>query len=225
MKRFPLLTSALVLGVLLGGIFALVSLSSAVFAGEDQSILQADHEFVQAAGKGDTATVGRILDTDFTWTDADGKTRSKAEVLESLPTPTLGNENSAQVKQRTYGQVGAVMSSHDKAHVLRIWVRRPTGWRLLVYHEVVLGRQGPGPSVQTKERSRARSHRFLAGAGDRRHQSRRRCLGSAHRRGIRDARFKQRPSSQQSRPHRHSQFAEADRFRCRACPARFGADV
>ncbi len=146
MKRFPLLTSALVLGVLLGGIFALVSLSSAVFAGEDQSILQADHEFVQAAGKGDTATVGRILDTDFTWTDADGKTRTRAEVLDTLPTPALGNESGAQVKQHTYSQVGAVMAGRDKIHVLRLWVRRPAGWRLLVYHEVVLGRQAAAPA-------------------------------------------------------------------------------
>ncbi len=146
MRRYLFLTAALVLCLMLGGILTFLSLPSVAVAAEDQSILQADHEFVQAAARGDIATVGRVLDTDFTWTDADGKTRSKAEVLESLPTPTLGNENSAQVKQRTYGQVGAVMSSHDKAHVLRIWVRRPTGWRLLVYHEVVLGRQGPGPS-------------------------------------------------------------------------------
>src|SRR5258708_25746096 len=126
MKRFPLLTSALVLGVLLGGIFALVSLSSAVFAGEDQSILQADHEFVQAAGKGDTATVGTILDTDFTWTDADGKTRTRAEVLDTLPTPALANESGAQVKQHTYSQVAAVMAGRAKTPFLRLWCRSPS---------------------------------------------------------------------------------------------------
>ncbi len=146
MRRYPFVTAALVFGVTLGGIIAIASLTSVALATDDQSVLQADHEFVQATAKGDTATVGRVLDAEFTWTDADGKTRSKAEALESLPTPALGNENSAQVKQRTYGQVGAVMSSRDKAHVLRLWVHRPAGWRLLVYHEVVLGRQAPGPS-------------------------------------------------------------------------------
>jgi hypothetical protein len=146
MRRYAFVTSALVLGIMLGGILAFLSLGSVAVAADDQSVLQADHEFVQAAAKGDTATVGKVLDADFTWTDADGKTRSKAEVLDSLPTPALGNETGAQVKQRTYGQVGAVMSSRDKAHVLRLWVHRPAGWRLLVYHEVVLGRQAPGPA-------------------------------------------------------------------------------
>ncbi len=146
MRRYLFLTSALVFSVLLGGILALVSLNSAAAVGDDQSVLQADHDFVQAAGKGDTATVGRVLDADFTWTDADGKTRTRAEVLTSVPTPALGNESGAQLKQRTYGQVGAVMSSRDKTNVLRIWVKRPAGWRLLVYHEVILGRQAPGPA-------------------------------------------------------------------------------
>ncbi len=146
MRRYPFVTSALVLGVVLGGILAFLSFGSAALAADDPSVLQADREFVQAAGKGDTATVGRILDVDFTWTDADGKTRSRTEVLDSLPTPALGNESGAQVKQHTYSQVGAVMAGRDKTHVLRLWVRRPAGWRLLVYHEVVLGRQAPAPA-------------------------------------------------------------------------------
>jgi len=146
MRRYPFLTNALVLGVLLGSILAFMLLNSAATAADDQSFLQADHEFFQAAGKGDAATLGRVLDADFTWTDADGKTRTRSEVLTSLPAPALGNESGAQVKQRTYGQVGALMSGHDKTNVLRIWVKRPSGWRLLVYHEVVLGRQAPAPA-------------------------------------------------------------------------------
>ena len=30
------------------------------------------------------------------------------------------------------------MSSREKVHVLRIWVKRAAGWRVLVYHEVAL---------------------------------------------------------------------------------------
>jgi hypothetical protein len=144
MRRYPFVTSALALGIVLGGILAFLPLGTVAAAADDQSVPQADHEFVQAAAKGDTATVGRILDVDFTWTDADGKTRTKAEIVDSLPTPALGNESGAQVKQQIRSQVGAVMSGRDKTHVLRIWVRRPAGWRLLVYHEVILGRQAQG---------------------------------------------------------------------------------
>jgi ketosteroid isomerase-like protein len=145
MRRYPFVTSALVLGAVFSSTLAFVSRGSVAIIADDQSVLQADHEFVQAAAKGDAATVGKILESDFTWTDADGKTRARAEVLNSLPTPALGNETGAQVNQQVHGQVGAVMSGRDKTHVLRLWVRRPAGWRLLVYHEVTLGRQSPGP--------------------------------------------------------------------------------
>ena len=146
MRSYPFVISAFVLGMVFAGILVLTSLTSPARAADEQSVLQADREFVQAAAKGDTATVGRIIDADFTWTDADGKTRTRAEVVDSLPTPALGNESGVQLKQHTYSQVGAVMSGRDKTHVLRLWVHRPAGWRLLVYHEVILGRQTAGPS-------------------------------------------------------------------------------
>jgi hypothetical protein len=115
-------------------------------AADEQSILQIDREFVQSASKDDKARVAALIDTDFTWTDADGKTQTRAEILKSLPTPALGNETGADVKQRTYGAVSAIMAGRDKLYVLRIWVRRSAGWKLLVYHEVGLGRQSAGPS-------------------------------------------------------------------------------
>src|SRR5712664_3019232 len=132
MRRYSFVTAALVLCIMVSGATAFLCLSSVAVAADDQSILQADHEFVQAAAKGDTSTVGKVLDADFTWTDADGKTRTHVEVLASLPTPALGNEKGADVLQQTRSQVGAVMSSREQTHVLRIWVRRPAGWRLLV---------------------------------------------------------------------------------------------
>ncbi len=139
-------TSALVIGVLFCGGLAAFSGIPAAAAADDQSVLQADREFVRAASNGDSAQVGRLLDAEFTWTDADGKTQARADVLNSLPTPALGNETGAQVKERTYGQVGAVMSGRDKIHVLRLWVKRPAGWRLIVYHEVALRQQASTPA-------------------------------------------------------------------------------
>lgn len=141
MRRYSFAASVLVMEIMLGGIPVFLSLGSVVAAADDQTVLRADREFVQAAAKGDTATVSGLLDADFTWTDADGKTRSRTEVLDSLPTPALGNEAGAEIKQQVHNQVGAVMAGRDKTHVLRIWVKRPAGWRLLVYHEVTLGRQ------------------------------------------------------------------------------------
>ena len=50
----------------------------------------------------------------------------------------------AQVSERSYGQVGAVQVASGKVHILRIWVKRAAGWRLLDYHEVTQ-RSGAAP--------------------------------------------------------------------------------
>ncbi|PYT98179.1 MAG: hypothetical protein DMG38_16615 [Acidobacteria bacterium] len=123
-------------------------------AADESAVLQADREFVQAAAKGDSAAVAKLLDADLTWTDANGKTFSRAEVLGSLPKPALGDEAGAHQQRQTRSQVEAIMADRDKVHVLRIWVKRGSAWRLLVYHEVGLGRQAPtasGPGVKDCE--------------------------------------------------------------------------
>jgi hypothetical protein len=105
-------------------------------ADDDQAVLQADRKFVQAASLQNGSLLARMLDDDFTWTDADGKTLTSTEVLHSVPKPIMGDESGGDLSERTYGQVGAVSASRGKAHILRIWIQRPAGWRLLVYHEV-----------------------------------------------------------------------------------------
>jgi uncharacterized protein DUF4440 len=137
MRRFVI--RVLATAILLGG-FLLATL-----AADEPSALQADREFVQAAAKGDSAIVAKLLDTDFTWTDANGKTLSHAEVLGSLPKPALGNEADAHQRRQTRSQVEAIMADRDMVHVLRLWVKRGSAWRLLVYHEVALGRQEANP--------------------------------------------------------------------------------
>lgn len=102
----------------------------------DQAVLQADHKFVQAASLQNGSLLHQLLDDNFSWTDADGKTLTTAEVLHSVPKPALGDESGIDLTERTYGQVGAVTAGRGKIHVLRLWVQRPAGWRLLVYHEV-----------------------------------------------------------------------------------------
>jgi hypothetical protein len=102
----------------------------------DAVVMQADHAFVQAAAKGDVAALGKMLDAEFTWTDAEGKTLRAEEVLRAVPKDALGDESGAELSERSYGQVGAVQASRGKIHILRMWLQRPGGWRLLVYHEV-----------------------------------------------------------------------------------------
>jgi hypothetical protein len=115
-------------------------------AGEDQAALQADREFVRAAAKGDQEAVGKLLDAEFTWTDSQGKTYTKSEALTELPQLAVSGDSGANVEHRTHGQVVAVMASRGKAYALRVWVKRPSGWRALVYHEVTLREQPAAPA-------------------------------------------------------------------------------
>jgi hypothetical protein len=144
----------LALGILIGDFLLATLAPCGTVAADESSALQADHEFVQAAAKGDSTTVARLLDADFTWTAVDGKTLSRADVLSSLPTPVLGDEAGAHQQRQTRSQVEALMADRDKIHVLRLWVKRGSAWRLLVYHEVALGRQkasSPGSGVSDCE--------------------------------------------------------------------------
>jgi hypothetical protein len=134
------------LGMLLCGLLVAVPDKGLAGAAEEGTALQADHEFVRAAGKGDAVTASKLVDTEFTWTDGEGKTLTRAEALNSLPTPALGDEAGAHVVRRAYGQVEAIMVDRDKIHILRVWVKRGAAWRLLVYHEVALGRGGSSPA-------------------------------------------------------------------------------
>jgi hypothetical protein len=96
----------------------------------------ADHTFVRAIASGDTKGAAALLDQDFTWIDADGKTFGAARVRQALPKPAIADESGAQSMQYGYGNVGVVEVNASKLHTLRVWVKRPAGWRLLVYQEV-----------------------------------------------------------------------------------------
>ena len=144
MKRS--VASVLAIIFFLCGLVFIFSAKPATGAVDESSALQSDHDFVQAAANRDTTAVAKFLDDNFTWTDADGKTLSRSDVLSSLPTPALGNEAGAHQQRQSRSQVEAIMVDRDKIHVLRMWVKRSSSWRLLVYHEVALGQQSSSPS-------------------------------------------------------------------------------
>jgi Domain of unknown function (DUF4440) len=126
-------------------LLSLLLLAKVVLA-DEAALVQADKEFIQASTTGDAAALGKLLDNDFSWTDAEGRTLSRAEVLNTPPKPALGNEMAASEVRQIRPQVEAIMAERDKTHVLRIWGKRGAEWRLLVYHEVVLGRGSGSPS-------------------------------------------------------------------------------
>src|SRR5579859_943895 len=127
---------ALTFVCLSAGLLLAFGFRRAAAADGDPAVMQADRAFVQAVAKGDAAAIGRMVDAEFIWTDAEGKTLTAEDVLRAVPKDALGDESGAELSERNYGQVGAVNVGLGKVHILRMWVQRPGGWRLLVYHEV-----------------------------------------------------------------------------------------
>ena len=95
-----------------------------------------DQAFVKATASGDTKAVAALLDQDFTWTNANGQTLDASHVTQALPKLAIANEAAAQTMTYDYGDVGVVQVNSGKLHTLRVWVKRPAGWLLLVYQEV-----------------------------------------------------------------------------------------
>lgn len=120
--------------------------TAAAAPADDAAVKQADHEFVAALAKGDKPAAEKMFDTQLTWTNSAGDTFGRAKIVAALPKPMLGDESGAQVSEKGYGpDLAAVQVANGKMHVLRIWAKRPPGWRLLVYQEV-MQRSGPAPA-------------------------------------------------------------------------------
>jgi hypothetical protein len=120
-------------------------------ADDTQAVEQVDHALVAALAKGDKAAAEKMFDAGLMWTNSAGETIGHAKVVAALPKPVLGDESGAKSTVRGYGpDVAAVQVASGKVHVLRIWTKRPAGWRLFVYHEVTQ-RTGaaPPPSATT----------------------------------------------------------------------------
>src|SRR6202162_5567990 len=100
------------------------------------ALVRADHALVSALAAGDTRAAAAWLDDDFTWVDCNGRILDKQLAANTLPKPPLGGETGLEPIGHHYGEVATIAIDRDKVFVLRIWVKRAAGWRLLAYHEV-----------------------------------------------------------------------------------------
>jgi hypothetical protein len=103
----------------------------------EQRALAADRAFVEAAVRSDTAALDKMLDARFTWTDANGRTLTRQEVLQQAPKLAITDE-ATQTTAHNYGSLESIQVHNGKDHALHVWVNRSTGWRMLIYQEVHL---------------------------------------------------------------------------------------
>ena len=115
----------------------------------EQKAIDADHAFVDAALKSDAASLEKILDVRFTWTDAAGNTLSRQEFIRKLPRPAI-TDPVAQMTAHNYGSLESIQIHNGKDHALHVWVNRSAVWRLLIYQEVHLLDSPPAPAIVTR---------------------------------------------------------------------------
>src|SRR5512141_2857820 len=102
----------------------------------DADVMQADRAQVAALANGDAGAAAALLDDDFTWVDFNGRILDKPQVASALPKPPLVGQAGLTPAVHRYGEVVSIAVDRDKVFVLRVWVKRATGWRLIAYHEV-----------------------------------------------------------------------------------------
>jgi hypothetical protein len=110
--------------------------ADALCPAQDSAMLHADQAFVQAVHRADGAALDRLLDDDFTWTDFEGKTQTKADVVQDVPKMPLRGDDNASLASYTYGNLGDVQENDGRVHLLRVWVKRAGEWKAMVYQEV-----------------------------------------------------------------------------------------
>ena len=110
--------------------------AKAAAGADDPAVLSADQNFTEAVSKSDARSLGRLLDSDFVWIDASGTVEKRAQILGGVPKSGLTDATGADARRYAYGQIETVEVNSGKMHVLRVWVKRPAGWRALVYQEV-----------------------------------------------------------------------------------------
>ena len=131
MKRFSL---SCIFGTLaVGFLFMPCVALSLGQAGDGPAATAADHAFIQAFASRDKSALSELLDPEFTWIDANGRSLARGQVLESPPKVADAN---VEPQLRSYDNVAVLRASRDRLHVLRIWVHRESGWRILLYQEV-----------------------------------------------------------------------------------------
>ena len=111
--------------------------------GADPAMTSSDRAFMQAIARSDRAALTRLLDPDFVWIDYEGKLRTRAQVLQSVPAPSVTDDRFVELKRYTYGDLGNVQANIGRAHGLRVWARRGGVWKAMVYQEVLSRASAP----------------------------------------------------------------------------------
>lgn len=135
-------SKAFFIGLICAAALAGVTSKQLGAASDEESAKNADRGLIDALGNANKTAVGSLLDTNFAWTDADGKTRTKSEALENLPALAADSQGDTNAQTHDFGQVERIVGEHHSDRFVRIWVKRPAGWRAFLVLDVPIPAKG-----------------------------------------------------------------------------------
>ncbi|HXY26353.1 MAG TPA: nuclear transport factor 2 family protein [Candidatus Acidoferrum sp.] len=99
----------------------------------DLKLIEAEKSFTGALAKPDKTLLGPLLDPKFTFINSRGERLTRAQVLATSP---HAQNSDVPPETRFYGNVAVVKADHARMHVMRIWLKSASGWRVILYQEV-----------------------------------------------------------------------------------------
>lgn len=127
------LRAALMIMLVMVAADASTALAAPAARTDEQAARQADQAFVSAMHEGDKAGMAALMAQGFAWTDADGQTLDKRQLLQGS---AQGAAIGADTKLHDYSTVMFVTESEttSAAHLrsVRVWVKEAGEWRILL---------------------------------------------------------------------------------------------
>jgi hypothetical protein len=133
------------------GAFAILAILAGAFlayARDSASIAEADRRFLESVQQRNKGALEHILGPDLLWIDSKGKRFSRSQIFRELPAVANADVES---QSRTYGNAAVVRANRGRVNVLRVWVKRNDGWRLMLYQEVTQVEKSESPGGTSKE--------------------------------------------------------------------------
>jgi ketosteroid isomerase-like protein len=109
-----------------------------LYAQDISPLLRRDSALAKAISNADRKAVSSFLGDEFTWTDIDGKLRTKDQTLKSLGAIPSYGMGSREAKEITYGDLAIVTFVKGNLHGVRIWAKQGSEWRVLAYQDTQL---------------------------------------------------------------------------------------
>jgi ketosteroid isomerase-like protein len=103
-----------------------------------EAAMKNDRTLVAAVTKHDKDVTRSFLDESLIWTNRSGETWNKNAVIDKVSSITIGEA----AKSHAYGDVvyltGTSQDGSDKIRFVRVWVKRDSGWKVLLQQDTVV---------------------------------------------------------------------------------------